>query len=428
MSGKKFVNGILLLYYHPVGRGFAPTVMEHVESFEKYSAFKVWKVNTELGIPRNLFRLGFKIVIFHYSLFGREDFRLDKNILRYLDENPSYRIAFFQDEYQYCRRRFGFLNQYDIDCVYTLLEPPYSDEVYEKRTKVKKIIHNLTGYVGEDLLNAAERLARPDDLRSVDIGYRARELPCWMGKEAGEKASIGEEFKRRGENLGLVLDIETKESKRFHGDEWYRFMADCRGMLGVEAGVSIFDLEDKVRIEYEQIKRDYPGISEGEVALKMEQTLDEWEGRIYYRTISPRHFEAAAFRVCQILFEGNYSGILEPMVHYIPLKKDFSNFSEVIERFKDKAFRHQITENAYRDLIESGRYSYRNFIETFDGELLKEGFQPGIMESEILYVSEVLSRDQSARELYGFLKGLRYKPFPGREALVKLIKKMTERK
>ena len=47
------------------------------------------------------------------------------------------------------------------------------------------------------------------------------------------------------------------------------------------------------------------------------------------RTISPRHFEAAAFRVCQVLFEGRYAGVMEPMRHYIPLRKDFSNFDEV---------------------------------------------------------------------------------------------------
>ena len=31
------------------------------------------------------------------------------------------------------------------------------------------------------------------------------------------------------------------------------------------------------------------------------------------------------------------------MVHYIPLKKDFSNFDEVIERFRDKDVRKELT-------------------------------------------------------------------------------------
>ena len=68
------------------------------------------------------------------------------------------------------------------------------------------------------------------------------------------------------------------------------------------------------------------------MALEDLTSLPRWEDNVYYRTISPRHFEAAAFRICQVLFEGRYSGVLEPMVHYIPLKKDFSNIDEVIRR------------------------------------------------------------------------------------------------
>ena len=83
------------------------------------------------------------------------------------------------------------------------------------------------------------------------------------------------------------------------------------------------------------------------------------EEEIPYRTISPRHLEAAAFRVCQILFEGRYAGLLEPMVHYIPLRKDFSNLDEVLDRFRDADLRAQIAENAYRDLIASRRAELR---------------------------------------------------------------------
>jgi len=32
---------------------------------------------------------------------------------------------------------------------------------------------------------------------------------------------------------------------------------------------------------------------------------------------------------------GDWRGIVQPMVHYIPLKKDFSNFNEVIALFRN---------------------------------------------------------------------------------------------
>ena len=68
-----------------------------------------------------------------------------------------------------------------------------------------------------------------------------------------------------------------------------------------------------------------------------EGALGRWDHNFSYRTISPRHFEAAAFRICQVLFEGEYSGVLRPMVHYIPLKKDFSNFDQVVGLIGDPA-------------------------------------------------------------------------------------------
>ena len=36
-----------------------------------------------------------------------------------------------------------------------------------------------------------------------------------------------------------------------------------------------------------------------------------------------------------ILFEGSYSGIIKPDEHFIMLKKDFSNFDNVLKKSKD---------------------------------------------------------------------------------------------
>ncbi len=117
-----------------------------------------------------------------------------------------------------------------------------------------------------------------------------------------------------------------------------------------------------------------PGMSFQEIS---ERFLYQWEERIPYRTISPRHFEAAAFHASQNLYEGNNTGILRPKVHYIPVKKDFSNFDEVIRLFDTRGLRQDLTAQAHRDLIASGRYSYGQFIAGFDAELEKEGLRPG---------------------------------------------------
>lgn len=413
-------NGILVLYNYPVRRN-AATIMENVNAFERYSRYKVWKVNTAFDFPKVLERVEFSVIVFHYSIVGRGRCWLNQRFSEYLDScRDSYRVAFFQDEYHYCRHRFTFIDRYDIDCVYTLLEPQHFDDVYRKNTGVKNLVYHLPGYVGDELLQAAKKHARPETNREIDVGYRGRQLVPYMGKGAMEKTNIATEFARRAEGSGLTLDIETKERKRIYKDGWYQFVARCRAMLGVEAGVSIFDTEDVVREGYETMVTENPTITFDELT---DALLGKWEDNIYYRTISPRHFEAAAFRVCQILFVGKYSGAMQPMVHYIPLEKDFSNLDDVIKRFRDEKLRRELVENAHRDLIRSGRFSYENFMRGFDAELKKAGIETAMQDADVKKVSAILSRPDPLRYVRAYTRSLLlYGQFPGRPMLAALVR------
>ena len=79
--------------------------------------------------------------------------------------------------------------------------------------------------------------------------------------------------------------------------------------------------------------------------------------------------EAAALRCGLIMFHGNYSGILEPNKHYLPLKRDFSNLNDILVSLKDADEMQSMIERTYADLISSGNYSYRAFISQFDSIL-----------------------------------------------------------
>ena len=333
----------------------------------------------------------------------------------------SYKIAFFQDEYRYCRQRFEFINHYELDCVYTLVEPQHFSEVYIKYTNIPQLVYNLPGYVDDNLIALARIMTKPNSEREIDIGYRGRHHPYYMGRGAREKTRIGIEFKKLTQGLGLKSDIEVDENKRLYGNKWYEFLSNSRAFLGVEAGVTIFDTQDFVRIGYERLLAQKPDITFEDMS---EQLLEPWEDNIFYRTISPRHFEAAAFRVCQILYEGKYSGILQPMIHYIPLKKDWSNFDEVMHRFKDASLRRELTENAYQDLIASGRYSYQQFIAGFDNHLIKAGLKAKVTNEEKQQITEILERGNTPRWLWAKIRSLPYLPFPGRRIVVRIVKRM----
>jgi hypothetical protein len=245
-----------------------------------------------------------------------------------------------------------------------------------------------------------------------------------MGRGAQEKHLIGLGFGERVNGTGLKVDIETNESRRIYGGSWYYFLADCRAALGVEAGVSIFDIEDNVRTGYERIIGRRPGITFEEMS---ELLLERWEDNIYYRTISPRHFEAAALKTCQVLFAGKYSGIMKPMVHYIPLEKDFSNFNEVVKMIHDKTLCRELTENAYRDLIVSGRHSYRRFVEEFDVLLLGTGLSIDMPTTTQDTVTALLATGQELRNVRAGLKCLKQRLSSNRNVLIRDAKPLLKR-
>lgn len=422
------VDGVLLLHHHfPVAS--APTIAEHVDAFARHSRAPVFTVNTELGFPRALDRWRFKAIVLHYSLFGGEYYHLSGRYRRYLGRQRAagaYLVAFMQDEYRHCRMRCSFLRDAGVQAVYSLLQPEYHDLVYGQPCGVTDVRTTLPGYVGEHVLDAAARLAIPDADRTIDIGYRARRLPFFMGRGAQEKHEIAERFLERAGGLGLHLDLDTRESSRLYGDAWYGFVAQCRGMLGVEAGTSVFDLDDSARTRTEALLAREPNLTFDEVA---QRGLADYEDRIFYRTISPRHFEAAAFRVTQILFRGHYSGVMEPDIHYLALEKDFSNLQSVMERFADPSVRARITGRAYDDLIASGRWSYRSFVAGVDEHL---SLAAGVGQTLPAAVREAIAGSvrQDApvdRALAQARWRLRTARFPGREAAASLYRRFRRR-
>ena len=87
------------------------------------------------------------------------------------------------------------------------------------------------------------------------------------------------------------------------------------------------------------------------------------------------------------------------MKHYIPLCKDFSNIEQAINLFNDDKIRQIFTQNAYDDLIKSGKYSYNQFIQDFDKILLEKGFLPKINQDFEKKITKILYRDYHKRIL-----------------------------
>ncbi len=414
------MKNVLFIYNHTVFKN-SSTIMDHVSSIINNSNHVITSINTELGFPKGIYKNNYDALILHYSLFGTATYCLTREHYEYIRNFSGLKIAMFQDEYQHCRQRFRFIDEYGIRHVFSIFEEDEYSNTYNKYCKDVQVHTTFTGFVSDKLMELGKAKTISVDQRRIDIGYRARRLPYYMGKGAQEKHLIAEKFREIAQEQGYKVDIETEEHKRIYGDAWFNYLADCKFVLGVESGVSVVDIDDVVYPEYLRMMREKPETTFDEF---YESVLMPWEDNIRYRAISPRLFEAAAFRVTQILFEGHYNGIVKPYVHYIPLKKDFSNIQEVLSYMKDDAFCSALADQAYNDLIQSGNYHYRvlaNQIDTLIGES---------SDTEALFNDSDLQRIRYPLRsiVWAYAKWPLYHNFPGRVWVIALWKALKNLK
>ena len=173
------------------------------------------------------------------------------------------------------------------------------------------------------------------------------------------KGVIAERFAEEGRRRGLRFDISMDPADTLLGDAWFRFMLRSRFTIGVEGGASIHDHDGRIRDCVSAYTAEHPEAAFEEIERSCFPGLD---GSFNLRAISPRHLEACATRTPQVLIEGSYNGILEPWKHYIPLREDFSNISEALDEIAHGARGAQMAEQAYHDVVASGRYTYASFV------------------------------------------------------------------
>lgn len=342
------------------------TTEDYLSSFRRFSRNNIFFANAvrDEVCPFKLDR--FEAVVIHYTVRLCFDF-LSRSFARKLRRFDGLKVLFVQDEYDVTNRTCRWIEKLGIDVVYTCVPPEYREQVYPtERFPGVRFEHTLTGFVPLH----AERTAPPVPFsrRQRLIGYRGRALPPHYGSLGREKLLIGRQMKEICERRNLPVDIEWDETKRIYGDAWFEFLRTSRATLGTESGSNVFDFDGSIAKAVRKELKRHPSLPYDVLYGKH---LREHDGRIRMNQISPKIFEAIANHTALVLFEGSYSGVVEPHVHYIPLKKDFSNVDEVLAMLDDDALLEAMTQRAYRDVIESGRYSYRRFIGEFD-KLLKE--------------------------------------------------------
>jgi hypothetical protein len=342
-------------------KGHPNTIHDHIQAFRRHSRHRVELYNPR-GIARSRFLdlNAFDVVVVHYSIVVIWDDYLAPSFREQIAAFDGLKVQFLQDEYRWVDDITAEMRRLGIDVLFSVVPEPQWAPIYGTRLPKTEILPTLTGYVAPAL---AARTSPALERRPIDVGYRGRSTPMWLGRLGFEKIEIGRGFLARAQGTDLRCDIAWTEGARIHGEQWNEFISSCRTMLASESGSSLVDFDGSIERATRQYIAAHPAAGYEEVERSV---LARFEDGPEIKSISPRVFEAAASRTAMVMFPGEYSDIVEPWTHYIPLDKDFSNFDEVAARIRDVRFLETLTGRAHSDLIASGRYSEQTWIHDFD--------------------------------------------------------------
>jgi hypothetical protein len=369
----KITKPKILIVYKCLGYPLRTTIDEHLYSFLRYADADCYYLKLDIGkerfysqepIPEYILKTDFDFILFHYgfisSRWASDDCyqRAFKQVLPFKN-SKAIKAVMPQDEYMGSKSIVHFVNNLNIDIVFSVSPETEWAQLYEgvdfEKVKFYKV---LTGYLDDSGIKTINGFLK-NTTKDIDIGYRARNLPQWLGRHGYMKTIIADVFNEALKKFHLKTDISTNPKDTFMGLGWYKFMVRCKYMIGVEGGATIHDPDGSIAKRGAVYLKEHPNCSFEEIEEACFPGLD---GKLQLIAISPRNLESCATRTCQVLVESTYNGILKPWVHYIPIKSDLSNIDEVLEIIKQDAKREEITNNAYRDIVESGLWSYRGFV------------------------------------------------------------------
>jgi hypothetical protein len=342
-------------------RGHAQTIHDHIQALRQMSRHRVELFNPRgLGRSRFLPLERFDVVVVHYSLVLIWDDYVSAAFRERLGRFEGLKIQFLQDEYRHVDDMTAAMRDVGIDILFSVVPEAEAKSIYSERLPNTQIIPTLTGFVPDC---RKPLTTRPLRTRPIDVGYRGRSLPYWLGRLAFEKVEVGRGFLAHAAGRGLRMDIGWSERERIYGARWLSFVSACRTMLGSESGASIVDFNGSVVRAVQTYLASHPLADYEEVEAAV---LNAFSPSPRIATVSPRVFEAASLRTPLVMFPGEYSGVVQPWNHYVPLEKDFSNIDEVVAKIRDVSFLEELAERTHTDLIASGRYSLRAFVREFD--------------------------------------------------------------
>jgi hypothetical protein len=331
----------------------AATIGDSINGFVRHSKHSVTALRF-FGNP-HVDLSHFDVLIIHYSLiaypFGGDGL-LSSEFRVQISRFRGKKIAWIQDEYRNILERNRFLNSLGIHHVLTLANDEVAKKIYDPQLVKVSTSRVLAGYVPDYFMDLVERRVRWEN-RAIEIGYRARKLPSWMGQLGREKYEIGQLILNSGVFRDSKVNISSEEDDRLYGQKWMTFLLQTKVALGTESGCSTLDFDGRLSADW--VSKSARGECDRVAAENSE-----------YSAVSPRIFEYAAAGNIMALYSGEYSGVLEPWGHYFPLERDGSNLKALKEFMNDPSAVQSMIERVDREILGAQKYGHPELARQID--------------------------------------------------------------
>lgn len=312
----------------------------------------------------------YEVIIILHSAFSNACL-VPTSIQNIISLKKAYKVHFMANEYKLMPEKINFVKKLKINLLVTQSHNENVINLYRNKLKIK-VIHIPGGGLDEEIFY-------PMNLdRDILIGYRTHQEPEYLGHQ--KRVVLYNFLKEYSKKNNDIYDVSLRVEDRFNFKDWAIFLNRCRSIPSTITGTDFFYLDDKIRKQVNKYYDNY--LTPDSLRInKFDSTYKKNFNIVYekffknlttgtkFRALTGKVIESMGTKTINILVDGDYGPLIKPDEHYIPLKKNFSNFEECIEKVKDKNYFYKITENAYK--LSKEKLTFIKYIDDLNKNILK---------------------------------------------------------
>ena len=307
--------------------------------------FPIYKKKPRLEEIKNLLFKRYDHIILLHSAFSNACL-IPYYVQKILRHKKANKIFFIGNEYKHMPEKINFTKFCRIKVFVTHTYCDDAINIYKKNLPDCKILSIPAGGLDTEIFYPGKEFEK----RKIDLGSRAYDEPYYFGHQ--ERSNLMYRVKDIANELGLSQDLSMEQKDRFVGNDWANFLRNIKSMPATNSGNDYFEIDDSTRNKVNKFCIENPD-------TKFEEIFELFfknKRKVPNRQITGKHIEAAGTKTLLILLEGNYGGYFLPNVHFLEIKKDFSNLRDVIKKLDDKELCKKIINNAYNVAVKELKF------------------------------------------------------------------------